>query len=75
MSAPGSALMKSLGTGAGGEPIAVGRHDFGDVGGFAVDRDLAGPGQCGTPSLAALGEGPPVLGHFLVAQLTQRPCR
>jgi len=43
--APGSALTNNLGTSLFGQPAAVVVDHRGDVGGFAVDGDVAWPGQ------------------------------
>ena len=72
---PGSALMKSLGMSLAASQRGIVLDDGHDVGGLAVDGDLAGPAQGGAAVLAWGGEGAAVLGHLLLAELAQDRAR
>src|SRR5437764_10672935 len=58
-------LHKELGHLARRQPVRVGADDRRDVGGLAVDGDLARPGERGPPPLARLRERPAVGRHLL----------
>ena len=74
-SAPGSAFTKSFGSGLVAEPRAVVVDDRDHVGGLALDRDLARPGERRPAALARLEEGPAVDGHLRVGQPAQDRAR
>ena len=69
--APGSATTSNLGTSLVDIHAAVVGHDRHDIGGFAVDRDLAGPRQGRSASFSRIGERAAVLVHLGVAQRAQ----
>ena len=53
------------------QPVGIGVHDRGYIGGIALDGDFPGQRQSRSSALPGLGEGPPVLRHLLVGELTQ----
>ena len=59
---PRVGVYEQLGNGVCGHPAAVTGDDLGDGCGFAVDGDLARPGEGGAAALAGLGEGALVFG-------------
>src|SRR5215471_6817352 len=65
---PGVGVYEQLGNGVCGHPAAVTGDDLGDGGGFAVDGDLARPGEGGAAALAGLCKGTLVLGKDLGCQ-------
>src|SRR6516225_1954697 len=57
-----------------GQPAAVVVDHRCDVGGLAVDWDVAGPGQRRPAGLTRVDERPPVAVHFFVAEPARDPC-
>src|SRR6185312_12944667 len=57
-----------------GQPAVVVVDHRGDVGGFAVDGDVAWPGQRRPAGLARFDERLPVVVHFFVAELARHSC-
>ena len=70
----GVAVEEQLGDGGGGHPPRVGGDDGVDVGGVAVDRDLAWPGQHRPSGFAGLPVGGAVGGHLVVGEGASGAC-
>src|SRR5215831_15716998 len=71
---PRVGVYEQLGNGVCGHPAAVAGDDLGDGCGFAVDGDLARPGEGGAAALAGLGKGALVLGQDLGCQRVLHAC-
>ena len=73
--APGLALINSFRYLAGRHEHIICADNLDHIGGFAVHRQLARPGQGGSPAFAWLTEGPTVDRHFIFAELAQDRAR
>src|SRR5713101_7307483 len=65
------AVHEQLGNSAIGEPLGVGTHDLGHIGGISLKRNLARPGESGSASFTRNGKGEAIFFHLFIGQATK----